>query len=139
MKTLKYGRPVVGFVAAAILTCAMGSRAGAQSGSPQPPPQSPGPSLPLSMAQAVAMALDANLDLRAEKLNLDVASHSIAIAKASFLPQVQATTGHTSSKSVPSDFTQGTQDIVGKSVSLNGSVRQETPWHGSSYFLTYRV
>ena len=133
MKTLKYGRPVVGFVAAAILTFAMGSHVGAQSGTPQ----SPGPSLPLSMAQAVAMALDANLDLRVEKLNLDVAAHSITIAKASFLPQVQATTGHTSAKSVPFDFTQGTADITSNSVSLSGSVRQETPWHGSSYFLTW--
>src|SRR6188508_1391734 len=103
MTTLKYRRPVIGLFTAAILTFAVGSqRVGAQSGAPQ----SPGPSLPLSMAQAVAMALDSNLDLRAEKLNLDVASHSIAIAKASFLPQVQATTSNLSSKSVPQDFTQ---------------------------------
>jgi outer membrane protein len=133
MKTLKYERPVTGLVAAAILTFAMSSHLGAQSAAPQ----SPGPSLPLSMAQAVAMALDANLDLRAEKLNLDIASHSIAIAKASFLPQVQATTGNTSAKSVPFDFTQGTQDITSNAISLSGSVRQETPWHGSSYLLTW--
>lgn len=136
MQTLKYRRPFVGFVTATTLALAIGSQhLGAQSGTP--PAQSPGPSLPLSMSQAVAMALDANLDLKAEKLNLDVASHSIAIAKASFLPQVQATTSNLSSKSVPQDFTQGTQDIVGNSISLSGSVRQETPWYGSSYFLTW--
>ena len=43
------------------------------------------------MREAVAMALDANLDIKAERLNPDVAAHSVAIAKSAFLPQVQST------------------------------------------------
>ena len=133
MKTLKYQRTFIALITTAILAVATGQPVAAQSGATQ----SAGPSLPLSMAQAVAMALDANLDLRAEKLNLDIASHSIAISKASFLPNVSAATSNQSAKTVPFDFTQGTEDITSNAIAVSGQVRQETPWYGSSYQLTW--
>jgi hypothetical protein len=89
MKTLKYGRPVVGFVAAAILTFAMGSHAGAQSA----PHSRRGRACRLSMAQAVAMALDCQPGLCAPRNSTSMSPRTRSpIAKAAFLPQVQATT-----------------------------------------------
>ena len=122
MKTLKFGRPGIGW----LRPPSWPLRWAAGTSAPKPAHQSPGPSLPLSMSQAVAMALEANLGLKVERLNLDVASHSMAIAKAAFLPQVQAERPATVPKSVPSDFTQGVLDIVEQRASLSGQVRQET-------------
>jgi len=96
-----------------------------------------GQSLPLSMEQAVAMALDANLGLKAERLNPDVAAHSIALAKASFLPRLQSTVGRRSSKFQPTDFTQGSNDISSAGLSASGTVSQILPWYGSNYSLTW--
>ena len=47
--------------------------------------QAAGQALPLTMEQAVTMALEANLGLKAERLNLDIASHSVALARSAFL------------------------------------------------------
>lgn len=96
-----------------------------------------GPSLPLTMNQAVALALDANLDLKAERLNVDVASHSVAIARSAFLPVVEAGASRRSSKSVPFDFTQGSEDITSTNVGVDGSVQQLLPWYGGGYSVTW--
>src|ERR1700752_4260229 len=66
-----------------------------------------GQALPLTMDQAVAMALEANLGLKSERMNLDLASHSIALARSAFLPQVQTSLGRRASKAVPFGFTHG--------------------------------
>lgn len=92
-----------------------------------------GQALPISMEQAITMALEANLGLKAEKLNLDLASHSIALARSAFLPQVQSTVSTRSNKSVPGDFTQGVTDITSSGTSVSGTVAQNLKWYGSSY------
>src|SRR5678815_661224 len=110
-----------------------------QSGAPAPQasttPQ--GQSLPLTMQQAVAMALDANLDIKAGRLNPDVAAHSVAIAKSAFLPQVQSTLRKNSQVSQPSDFTQGRSDISTGGVSVSGSVSQRVAFYGGTYDVTW--
>ena len=97
-----------------------------------------GPNLPLSMDQAVQMALEANLGLKAQRLDVDVAAHSIAIARASFLPQVSSTIRNRNAKSLPQDFTQGSSDISSNSVTVNGSVSQVLPWYGGSYSASWQ-
>jgi len=69
---------------------------GAQQAQPQtqgatrqaPAPAAQANGLPLSMQQAVAMALEANLGLKAERLNVDVADESIAAARSAYLPRL---------------------------------------------------
>src|SRR3954469_13131251 len=51
-------------------------------------PASAANALPLTMEQAVTMALESNLGLKSERLNLDIAAHSIALARSAFLPAV---------------------------------------------------
>jgi len=94
-------------------------------------------SMPLSMEQAVAMALEANLGLKAERLNLEVAGHSVALARSAFLPQVQSSISRQTARSVPSDFTQGSADISSAGLRVSGSVAQNLRWYGSSYALTW--
>ena len=96
-----------------------------------------GPSLPLTMNQAVAMALEANLGLKAERLNVDIAAHSVAIAKSAFLPTVESSAGRRSAKSVPFDFTEGSSDITSTGLSVSGTVRQSLPWYGGGYSLNW--
>ena len=93
-------------VASAVLVVG-GSAVGVREAGAGQAPVAPTPqALPLAMEQAVAMALEANLGLKAERLNVDVANQSILLAHATFLPQVQSSVSRQSSRSVPSDFTQ---------------------------------
>src|SRR6185503_6877047 len=134
MTTFKIARVVKGSVATACVLAMLGSQPIAAQTAGQ---AAQGQGLPLSMAQAVAMALDANLDLKAERLNVDVASYGVALARSAFLPLVQGSTTRGSSKSVPGDFTQGSQDIIGKSANVSGSVRQALPWYGGDYSVSW--
>jgi len=120
---------------APVAPVAVQAQSGAQA--PQPPAASQGQALPLTMREAVAMALDANLDLKAERLNPDVAAHSVAIAKAAFLPQVQSTLRKNSQTSQPSDFTQGASDISTGGVSVSGTVSQNVAFYGGQYSATW--
>jgi outer membrane protein TolC len=96
-----------------------------------------GQALPLTMEQAVAMALEANLGLKAQRLNLDIASHSVALARAAFLPRLDSSLGRRTSKSVPSDFTQGSTDITSAGLSFSGTVAQSLRWYGGAYSVTW--
>lgn len=134
MTTSKLGRVVKGAFAVAVLAAIPGNQPVAAQTAGQ---TAQGQSLPLSMAQAVSMALDANLDLKAERLSVDIASHGVALARSAFLPQVSGGTSRSSSKSVPSDFTQGSSDITSTNLGVQGTVRQSLPWYGGDYSVTW--
>lgn len=109
----------------------------AQQGASRAPAQDPGPVLPLSMQQAVEMALEFNLGLRTERLNLDVADQSVASARSAFLPAVQASFGNRTSRSVPTDFTQGTNVLTGRGLAVSTSMQQLLPWYGGAVGVTW--
>jgi outer membrane protein len=121
---------------AAVMLAALPAAAWAQQ--TVPPAGASGQALPLSMDQAVQMALEANLGLKAERLDVDVAAHSIAIARSAFLPQVSSTIRNRNAKSLPTDFTQGSSDISSNGVTVSGSVSQVMPWYGGSYSATWQ-
>jgi outer membrane protein TolC len=100
-------------------------------------PAQGGQTVALSMEQAVSMALEANLGLKSERLNLDIASDSIALAKSAFLPQVQGTIGRQRSKYQPSDFTQGSSDISTTGVNGSAVFGQNLKWYGSNYSVSW--
>jgi len=111
------------------------AEAAGQAGQTPPPPT--GQALPLSMREAVAMALESNLGLKSERLNLDLASHQIALAKSTFLPQVQGSLTQQNSRNVPSDFTQGTSDITSGGLNVGGAISQQLKWYGSTYSVNW--
>jgi outer membrane protein TolC len=92
--------------------------------------------LPISMEQAVAMALESNLGLKTERLNLDLASESVAAAQP-VPPQLQGTIGRQRSKYQPSDFTQGTSDISTTGVTGSATFGQNLKWYGGNYSLSW--
>jgi len=102
-----------------------------------PAPGQAGGNLPLSIDQAVAMALESNLGLKAERLNLDISSESIALAKSAFLPQVSGTIGRQRSRYQPSDFTQGTSDISTTGVTGGVTFGQNLPGYGGNYIVSW--
>jgi outer membrane protein len=105
------------------------------------PPQAPaapqtqsGPVLQLTMEQAVAMAVDANLGLKFQRLNVDIAAEGVAGASAAFKPFLQAQVTTSSSTRLPQTFT----DLTSGSISSSGQqgfvqVNQSLPWLGGTY------
>src|SRR4029079_17416739 len=81
--------------------------------------------------------LESNLGLKAERLNLDSASESIALAKSAFLPQVSGTLGRQRSTYQPSDFTQGTADISTTGVTGSAAFGQNLPGYGGNYQVSW--
>ena len=96
-----------------------------------------GEALPLSIDQAVAMALEHNLGLKSERLNLDIASESIALSKTAFLPSISGTLGRQRSRYQPSDFTQGTEDISTTGVTGGLTFAQNLPGYAGSYQVSW--
>jgi outer membrane protein TolC len=131
--TIRARHTIAAFGAALTLLLLAPTTAWAQAATTATPVTGQGPTLPLSMNEAVAMSLESNLNLKAERLNVDVAAHSVAIARSAFLPIVDGGLSRRSSRSVPSDFTQGSEDITSTNLGVNGGVSQLLPWYGSSY------
>jgi outer membrane protein len=133
------GTIVRGAMAMAVMTALVVRPAQAQT--PQTPPANAqaaaANTLPLTMEQAVTMGLEFNLGLKSEKLNLDVASQSIVLSRAAFLPQVSSAFTNRSAKSLPSDFTQGSSDITSAGLNVTASVAQQLRFHGGTYSLAW--
>ncbi len=123
--------------ATAVLVAAALSAVPVRAQQAAPPPTPQGPALRLSMNEAVAMALETNLGLKADRLSLDAAAQSIAGARAAYLPQFVSRVGRSTAKSVPSDFTQGFEDITSASVSGSGTISQALRWFGSDYSVSW--
>lgn len=132
MTTSTWTRTLTRTMAAVALAAGLPGTATAQQQT-VPPATAQGQSLPLSMEQAVQMALETNLGLKAQRLDVDVAAHSVAIARSVFLPQISSTVRNRNAKSLPQDFTQGSSDISSNGVTVLGSVNQALPWYGGSY------
>ena len=67
------------------------------------------------------------------RLNVDIASQSIASAKSAFVPTRQVGfTGNTAQRQ-PTDFTQGSSDISSHNMGGTGALDQLLPWFGSRY------
>lgn len=136
IKSVQFGRM---FVAAAIIAGAVAPPAFAQGATGQgatTPAQAAGasgPSLPLTMDQAIAMALEFNLGLKSERLNLDQADNTVALARSTFLPFASATVNSQNAKFLPSDFTQGATDLSSEGLNVSGSISQNLRWFGSRY------
>jgi outer membrane protein TolC len=102
--------------------------------SPQAVPPQGAMVLQLSMDQAVQMAVDANLGLKANRLNVEIAAEGIAGAEAAFRPTLSGSAFKSSSTRLPSSFTDLTSgSIASASVSGGASVTQLMPWLGGQY------
>lgn len=100
-------------------------------------PQATGPTLDLTMDRAVEMALEANLGMKASRLDIDAADAAIASARAAFLPQVGSTLTRGSQTSPPSDFTQGSNDVSSETFSFGAQLGQVLPGFGTRYDLSW--
>lgn len=134
-------RTLASTLAAAVLTSAplAAQQAARPSGPAQQTPAPQGPILRLSMGEAVAMALEYNLGLKADRMTVDVADQNIVSARAAYLPQVSSSLSRQSNKSVPSDFTQGLQDITSQGSSLAATLTQFVPWYGGDYGVSWQA
>ena len=134
---------ILGFL---VLSASLGIAVPAAAQQPAPPPTpapgtppaagaaSAGPALELSMDQAVSMALETNLGLKADRLDVNVASQNIASAQAAFRPLFRSTIRQGSSDQLPSNFTEADVAVVSSgSTSVTSAFDQTLPWLGSGY------
>jgi len=95
------------------------------------------PALELSMEEAIRMALESNLGLASQELATEGADYAVAASRASFMPSLTSSLNRTSSRSSPTDFTQGALDISNQN--LNGGLtwNHALPWLGSTYRVSW--
>jgi outer membrane protein len=102
-----------------------------------PPPKSTapaGPTLPLSMDQAVTMALETNLGLKADRLNVGVATESLSAARAAFRPLLQGNFGRNTTNQPPSSFTDlGATVVANGSMNVSATLSQNVAFYGGTY------
>src|SRR5580765_1118087 len=108
---------------------------------PQAAPQttSQGPTVQLSIDQAVDMALETSLGLKAERLNVDIASQTILSAKSAFVPTVTVGFSGNTAQRQPTDFTQGSSDISSHNMGGTGAFDQLLPWFGNRYHVGWNA
>jgi len=108
-------------------------------------PQSPAPApaagtkvLQLSMAEAVAMSMEANLGLKSQRLNVDVAAQNIVGAHASFLPQLRGSVSRQVTDRPASSFTDvSAATISSNNLAVGATLNQQLPWYGGSYSVNF--
>jgi outer membrane protein TolC len=130
------------------IVLAMGMPLGAQQAAPikvpaqpvgqAPPPATKGKLLPLSMAEAVAMSMEANLGLKSQKLNVDVAAQNIVSAHSTFLPRVGSTFSRQVTDRPASSFTDvSAATISSNNLVVGATLNQQLPWYGGSYLVNF--
>jgi outer membrane protein len=98
----------------------------------------PGGVLRLSMADAVDMAFEANLALKASRLDLDIADQSIAQARAVFLPLTSVSLSRNNTESQQAVNSDGTRTNSSTSTFTGGtSLSQALPWYGGNYTVSW--
>lgn len=129
---------IVAMAGLAVAPLAAEQQAASATRAPQQAPAPQGQTLRLSMNEAVTMALEHNLGLKADKMDVDVADQNVVGARAAYLPQLSAALRNSSSRTVPTDFTEGVTDITGTGRSVSATVQQLMPWYGGSYSASWQ-
>ena len=105
---------------------------------PVPPAQVPPATLQLTMDQAVTMALETNLGLKADRLNVGIASENVAGARSAFHPQLRSTFSRNSADQLPQNFTEGNAVVSSGSTSVSSTVFQNLYWYGGGYQVSWQ-
>ncbi len=96
--------------------------------------QAAGPVLQLSMTQAEEMALEANLQLRSDRLGPAIAAENLAAARSVFNPTVGSSLNRGSSQRAASSvFEAASASVTTSNLSFGTSLSQQLPWYGGSY------
>ena len=89
--------------------------------------------LQLSMDQAIAMALETNLGLKADRLDLAIASENVAVARSVFKPILRSSVSRNNTDRVPSSFAEGNAVVSSGSTSVGSTFSQNLAWLGGGY------
>ena len=135
----KFQRRVVAAIVAAQLTLVPAMTFAQQTPpAPQTAAVPQGPVLPLSMKEAEQMALEANLGLKADRLEPDIAAENLAAARAQFIPIVSSGFSRgAQTRATTSVFEGGSASLTTKNLNAFGRVSQLLPWYGSNFSVQY--
>jgi outer membrane protein TolC len=88
----------------------------------------------LSIQEAVALALEQNIDLQVDRIEPQLADHSISIARATWVPALFSNVSTRNQTNPPQDIFSGTQSTVTDArLTSQLGVQQQLPWGGASY------
>jgi outer membrane protein TolC len=88
----------------------------------------------LSIQEAVALALEQNIDLQVDRIDPQLADHSISIARATWVPALFSNVSTRNQTNPPQDIFSGTQSTVTDArLTSQLGVQQQLPWGGASY------
>ena len=109
---------------------------------PQPPRRpvgaTPTSTLRLTGDEAVKLALENNLGIQSERLNPQLQTLAVSRSLSAYTPELFGTTTKLSDSSPPTDFlSQGVAVTTIGRVTGNGGVRQNVPWLGGRYQLSW--
>ena len=119
-------------LAAGVFTTALGAQQPAA-----PAAQTPA-LLQLSMEQAIAMALETNLGLKADRLDVSIASENVAAARSIFKPLLRSTFTRNTTDRVPQSFVEGNAVVSSGATSLGSSISQNLSWYGGGYSVNWQ-
>jgi outer membrane protein TolC len=88
----------------------------------------------LSIQEAVALALEQNIDLQVDRIDPQLADHSISIARSTWVPALFSNVSTRNQTNPPQDIFSGTQSTVTDArLTSQLGVQQLLPWGGASY------
>lgn len=99
-----------------------------------------GPVLQLSMKQAEQMALEANLGLKADRLNPEIASENLAAARSVFIPALSSFFSRSARTRVSTNVFEGSaSSVTTKDLSASTTVSQFLPWYGGNFSVRWNA
>jgi outer membrane protein len=98
---------------------------------------SSGPALPLSMEQAVQMAMEANLGLKADRLDVNIAAENIRAARAAYKPLLSSAFNRNTSETVSGSAFEGGDIVSRAGTSFSSSLGQNIPRFGGRYNVSW--
>jgi len=117
---------------------ALGSCVPAMAAAQQPAGPS-APTLELSMEQAVTMSLETNLGLKADRLEVAVASENVAIAQGAFRPLLRSTFQRNTADRLPQSFVEGNAVVSSGTTTVGSTVSQNLSWYGGAYSVNWQA
>ena len=101
------------------------------------PPTSAGPRVPLSVDEALKLALDHNLDIAVQRVNQQTYDIALANLRAVYSPTFSSTVSTQTTVQQPTSTTAGVAagatTINSGTMTFNGAITQQVPWHGGSF------
>ena len=99
-------------------------------GQAQPPRDEGRAVVSMTLEEAISRALQMNLDIQTARLNPEIQSYTLRVARAAFTPTFNTSYGYTNSTNQSTSQLDGGARTTSERMTLNSSLAQTLPWYG---------